>query len=156
MRSELEGGFELDDDRARLDVTAIHAFIAAESYGDNQGRSREEIETMIDGSWRTLGLYLDGSQVGFGRAISDGLTFAYLADVYVLPDYRRRGLGKALVRELVEGGAGSRMRWLLHTADAVDFYENAGFSELLRPRYRMGHVVYAPRSYPVMERGPTA
>ena len=78
---------------------------------------------------------MDTSQVGFGRAVSDGLTFAYLADVYVLPAHRGRGLGEAIVRELVEGGAGRRMRWLLHTADAEAFYARAGFTELLRPRY---------------------
>lgn len=141
MRRALVGGYELDDDRARIDLDAVHAFISGQSYW-GRGRPRERLEQAIDGSSRVLGLYRDGRQVGFARAVSDGAILAYLADVYVLPEHRGRGLGLELVREMVDGEAGglaSNVRWMLHTADAQGLYERLGFSS-------------DPPTYPLMER----
>ncbi|HEV7584399.1 MAG TPA: GNAT family N-acetyltransferase [Solirubrobacteraceae bacterium] len=141
MRRALAGGLELDDDRARIDVDAVHAFISEESYW-GRGRTRELQERAIRGSARVVGLYAGAQQVGFARAVSDGATVAYLADVYVLPGYRGRGLGLELVRETVDGAidGGSDVRWLLHTADAEGLYAKLGFTAE-RP------------VYPLMERG---
>jgi GNAT superfamily N-acetyltransferase len=141
MRRALAGGLELDDDRARIDVAAVHAFISRESYW-GLGRTRELQERAIRGSARVVGLYAGTRQVGFARSVSDGATVAYLADVYVLPDYRGRGLGLELISEAVDGGVegGSEVRWLLHTADAQGLYAKLGFTED-RPMY------------PLMERG---
>ncbi|HEY1456904.1 MAG TPA: GNAT family N-acetyltransferase, partial [Solirubrobacteraceae bacterium] len=72
--------------------------------------------------------YDNGNQVGFARAISDGVIVAYLADVYVLRAYRGRGLGLELVREMIHRAPGPPARWLLHTADAQDLYSKLGFS----------------------------
>ena len=130
MRRELADGFELDDDRARIDIDEVHRFISTESYW-GLGRSRELIERTVAGSARVVGLYdrsRGGRQIGFARAISDGVSLAYLADVYVLAPYRGRGLGLELVREIVERSFG-RVRWMLHTADAQRLYEKLGFSE---------------------------
>jgi GNAT superfamily N-acetyltransferase len=97
------------------------------------------VQHAIDGSARVVGLYRGAEQVGFARAVSDGATVAYLADVYVLSEFRGRGLGLALVREILDGGPGWQVRWLLHTADAQGLYEKVGF------------VQDAP-AYPLMER----
>jgi GNAT superfamily N-acetyltransferase len=67
--------------------------------------------------------------VGFARAFTDGASFVYLADVYVLPEYRGRGLGVAIVREIVEHGPFEGLRWLLHTRDAHELYRKVGFGE---------------------------
>lgn len=75
-----------------------------------------------------VGVYRDGEQVGFARAVSDGVAVAYLADVYVLPDHRGHGLGKELVAEMVERGPYAHVRWLLHTRDAHALYEQFGFA----------------------------
>jgi GNAT superfamily N-acetyltransferase len=138
MRRELAGGFELDDDPRRLDIDAIHRFISEESYW-GRGRSRQLVVATIEGSRRVMGLYLDGLQVGFARAVSDGVTVAYLADVYVLAAHRGRGLGVELVRAIVDGEGAPPVNWLLHTADAEGVYEKLGF--------RRG-----PLRYPLMER----
>jgi N-acetylglutamate synthase-like GNAT family acetyltransferase len=66
--------------------------------------------------------------VGFARALSDGVALAYLADVYVLENHRGRGLGRALLQEMIEDGPGKEFRWLLHTADAHDLYRQFGFT----------------------------
>ncbi|HEY2397866.1 MAG TPA: GNAT family N-acetyltransferase [Solirubrobacteraceae bacterium] len=140
MRRALAGGLEIDDDVARVDVDAVHAFISQQSYW-GRGRTRELQERAIRGSTRVVGLYLGSRQVGFARAVSDCATVAYLADVYVLPEYRGRGLGLELVRETVDGAPdSSEVRWLLHTADAQRLYAKLGFTED-RPLY------------PLMERG---
>jgi GNAT superfamily N-acetyltransferase len=142
VRRALAGGFELDDDPARIDVDAVHAFISGQSYW-GRGRSRERVERAIRGSSRVMGLYHDGGQVGFARAVSDGVVVGYLADVYVLREHRGRGLGLELVREILDGardGFSADVRWLLHTADAQRLYAKLGFTD-------------APPTYPMMERG---
>ena len=105
----------------------MHAFISRDSYW-GVGRSRETMARAIAGSSRVVGLYRDGEQVGFARAISDRATIAYLADVYVLPAHRGRGLGLELVREIVDGEPRLDVRWLLHTADAQRLYDKLGFT----------------------------
>jgi GNAT superfamily N-acetyltransferase len=139
VRRELPGGFELDDDRLRVDLDAVHAFISGESYW-GRGRDRALVERAINGSTRVLGLYHGARQIGFARAVSDGAIIAYLADVYVLSDYRGRGLGLELVREMVDGGPRWDLRWLLHTTDAQGLYAKLGFGG-------------PPAGYEVLERG---
>jgi GNAT superfamily N-acetyltransferase len=138
MRRDLGDGFELDDDRARIDAEAVHAYISGESYW-GRGRTRELVEQTIARSQRVVGLYRDGCQIGFARAVSDGVTVGYLADVYVLEPYRGRGLGLELVRETIDAPSWP-VRWLLHTADAQGLYAKLGFAE-------------GAAAYPLMERG---
>jgi len=125
MKRALDGGYELDDDPARVDVDAVHAFLTTSYWAE--GRSHETVERLVRGAQRVVGLYHDGRQVGFCRAVSDGASVTYLADVYVLPEHRGRGLGVELVREMVENGPYAGRRWLLHTADAHELYRRFGF-----------------------------
>jgi GNAT superfamily N-acetyltransferase len=140
MRRALPGGYELDDDPARIDVEAVYAFVSRESYW-GRDRPRELVERAIAGSCRVLGLYKDGGQVGFARAVSDKAIVAYLADVYVLERHRGKGLGVELVREMVDADMFVGVRWFLHTADAQGLYEKLGFGPEDAP-------------YPPMERAP--
>ncbi len=133
MRRELPGDFELDDDPRRIDVDAVHDFLAIESYWA-KGRPREAVERTVREAQRVVGLYHEGRQVGFARAFTDGVSIAYLADVYVLPEFRDRGLGEELVREVVENGPYADRKWLLHTADAHGLYRKFGFD---RPSERV-------------------
>jgi GNAT superfamily N-acetyltransferase len=126
VRRELPGGYELDDDRGRIDLDAVHAFIGGESYWA-KGRTREVMAAAIDGAARVIGLYKGQSQVGFARVISDSTTYAYLADVYVLDAHRGHGLGVELIRMAVEGEPWSDMSWHLRTRDAHSLYEKFGF-----------------------------
>ncbi len=126
MRRDLADGYELDDDRDRVDVAAVHAFLTEHAYWA-RGRPRERQERLVRESSRVLGLYRAGEQVGFARAVSDGNSIAYLADVYVLPEHRGRGLGLELVREMVERGPFAHVRWILHTEDGHGLYAKLGF-----------------------------
>jgi GNAT superfamily N-acetyltransferase len=127
MRCELGDGYELDDDPGRIDVGAVHRYISGESYWA-PGRDFDTQERLVRTAARVMGLYHEGRQVGFCRAAETfGLPAVYLADVYVLPEHRGRGLGTALVREMVERGPYADRAWLLHTADAHELYRKLGF-----------------------------
>jgi GNAT superfamily N-acetyltransferase len=127
VKRDLGDGFELDDDRARIDREAVHAYLGGVSYWA-AGRTRERQDELIDASERVVGLYRDGRQVGFARAVDcDAAGFVYLADVYVLDECRGRGLGVELVREIVENGPFAGRRWVLHTRDAHALYAKFGF-----------------------------
>jgi GNAT superfamily N-acetyltransferase len=124
---DLGDGYELDDDRTRIDRDAVHAYLGGEAYWA-KGRTRERQDALIAASRHVVGLYKDGRQVGFARAVDcDGAGFVYLADVYVLDECRGRGLGVELVREIVENGPYADRRWVLHTCDAHALYEKLGF-----------------------------
>jgi ribosomal protein S18 acetylase RimI-like enzyme len=128
MRRELGDGFELDDDPTRVDRAEVHRYLSTEAYW-SLGRTREVVDRLIDRAQRVVGLYRDGRQLGFSRTVTDGEVIAYLADVYVHPDARGRGLGVELVRFTVEDGPFARLLWLLHTADAHELYRRFGFAE---------------------------
>jgi GNAT superfamily N-acetyltransferase len=133
VRRALEDGYEVDDDPERVDVEAVHAYLANESYWA-RGRRLDVQERLVREASRVVGLYRDGAQVGFCRAATDGVSVVYLADVYVLADHRGRGLGVELVREMVENGPYADRKWLLHTEDAHDLYRRFGFDT---PNYKV-------------------
>ena len=126
MRRDLGDGIELDDDPKRIDVDAVYDFLSNHAYWA-KGRPRETVERTVREASRVVGLYADGRQIGFARAFTDGVSVVYLADVYVLPEHRGRGLGVELVREMVEGSPWADQKWLLHTRDAHDLYRRFGF-----------------------------
>jgi ribosomal protein S18 acetylase RimI-like enzyme len=125
MRRELGDGYELDDDPDRIDLDAVHAYLTASYWAE--GRSRETVERLVRTAQRVVGLYAGAEQVGFCRAVSDDASLAYLADVYVLPAHRGRGLGVELIREMIDNGPYAERRWLLHTRDAHELYRRFGF-----------------------------
>lgn len=126
------GRFEISTDPSRIDRDAVHAYITRSYWAEGIGR--DIVARSIAGSL-CFGLYDPaGGQAGFARLITDGVTFAYLADVYVLEDWRGLGLGKALVAAVVAHPvAANARRVLLATADAQSLYANYGFKPLARP-----------------------
>jgi GNAT superfamily N-acetyltransferase len=125
VKRSLPGGYEVDDDPARIDLDAVWAWLSTEAYW-GQDRSREDVEEQVRSAARVVGVYLGDEQVGFARIHSDG-RIAYLADVYVLDEHRDHGLGVELVRAAVDEGPQANLRWLLHTKDAHGLYEKFGF-----------------------------
>jgi GNAT superfamily N-acetyltransferase len=124
--------YVVSTDPARLDVEMISRFLSEEAYWA-KGRSRDVTERAIANS-HPFGVYLDGEQVAFARVVTDTITFAWLADVFVLPEHRGNGVGKLLV-ETVLGDDRFRVmkRWFLGTADAHELYRRFGFSEPVNP-----------------------
>ena len=123
------GQYSIETDRSLLDLDLIHRFLSEEAYWA-LGRTREEVERSIEHSM-PFGVYLDGRQVGFARVVTDRSTFAWLADVFVLPEHRGHRLGKRLVQTVLEHPELRPMRrWFLATADAHALYRRFGFDEL--------------------------
>jgi GNAT superfamily N-acetyltransferase len=129
VHRDLDDGYALDDDRERIDRDAVYAYLSEEAYWA-LGRERAVMADLFDSAWRLGGLYHhEGQQVGFARVVSDGHTVSYLADVYVLPEHRGRGLGLELVRFVVDEGGLRDTKWLLHTRDMHPLYAKLGFVE---------------------------
>lgn len=117
-----------DDDPARLDLDVVHGFLSGQSYWA-RGVSRSTVEASVRGSW-CVGAYDDDVQVGFARLMTDGATYAWLCDVFVLPPHRRRGVGDRLVAAAVaRARADGVRRVVLATADAHALYRRHGFGE---------------------------
>jgi N-acetylglutamate synthase-like GNAT family acetyltransferase len=133
---ELKNGeFSLSTDPARLDGDAIYDFLSQTYWG--KARSREVIEKSIRNSL-CFGIFHAGRQIGFARAVTDYATFCYLADVYILEPYRRRGLARWLVNSvLAHPELKNLRRWCLVTRDAQDLYRKCGFQPLQSPEQYM-------------------
>ena len=117
---------EISTDKAWLDVPMIHRFLSQEAYWC-KNIPLETVQRSIDGSL-CFGVYLDNQQVGFARVITDYATFAYLADAFILPEQRGKGLSKQLVAYIMAYPSLQGLRrWMLITLDAHGLYEQFGF-----------------------------
>lgn len=130
-------------DRARMDVALIHAFLSQESYWA-KNVPREIVERAIAHSL-CFGAFDGEAQVGFARVITDYATFAYVADVFVVPSHRGRGVGKMIMDAI---GAHPELRglrrWHLVTRDAHGLYAQYGFTPLDKPERHMMKIVSDP------------
>ncbi|HEU4931381.1 MAG TPA: GNAT family N-acetyltransferase [Pyrinomonadaceae bacterium] len=126
------GEYTITTDRSRLDIDLIHDFISNHSYW-GKGRAREVVARSIENSM-PFGIYQGEQQVGFARIVTDYATFAWVADVFIVPEHRGRGLSKWLMEVILAHPKlqGFR-RWVLATKDAQGLYEQFGFIKLHRP-----------------------
>jgi GNAT superfamily N-acetyltransferase len=138
------GEFVISTDPSRLDLEVIHRFLSEESYWA-RNRSRAQSETAVKNSL-PFGLYKGENLIGFARVVTDFATFAYLGDVFVVDEYRGRGLSKWLMASVIEHPdlQGFR-RWVLATRDAHTLYEKFGFHGLVHPERWMEKP--APNAY---------
>ncbi len=132
MYERQRDAFTLSTDPARLQLPVIHEFLSQHSYWA-KGIPLETVQRSVENSL-CFGLYQGAEQVGFARVTSDRATFAYLADVFVLPDFRGRGLSKWLMESILQHQELQGLRvWLLGTADAHGLYTQFGFTPLPKP-----------------------
>ena len=117
-----------DDDPRRIQRDLVRHWLRTEAYW-GRWRGDADIDAAIDGSWRVVGAYRVDTEalVGFARAVSDGAGFAYLADVFVVPEAQHQGIGTGLVRAMIDDGPGAAFRWVLFTNDAHGLYREFGF-----------------------------
>ena len=129
---ERRDGFSLSTDPARLDLALIHDFLSRQSYWA-AGIPPEIVRRSIENSL-CFGLYRSQRQVGFARVVTDKSTFAYLGDVFVLEEFRGRGLGKWLLERILHHPELQGLRrFILGTRDAHGLYEQFGFRALASP-----------------------
>lgn len=138
-----ENGFIFSDDVNRLDVAAIYDFLRNGSYWA-AGIPFETVQRSIDNSL-CFGIYKNTVQIGFARWITDKATFAYLADVYVLPEFQGQGLMKKLMSlMLFHNDLQGLRRYMLSTRDAHSLYEKFGFKPIENPANFMAVVIKDP------------
>jgi GNAT superfamily N-acetyltransferase len=130
------GKFAISTDPAKLDVDAIHTFLSRSYWAE--GIPKAVVARALRHSLN-FGVYTeDGAQIGLGRVISDFATYAYLADIYILEEYRGLGLGKWLMRcVMAHPDLKGLRRWQLATRDAHGLYQQSGFTALQRPERHM-------------------
>ncbi|MFD6445982.1 GNAT family N-acetyltransferase [Promicromonospora sp. NPDC060204] len=145
--------YEFSTDPARIDASRVHELVSRHTYWAKD-RPREVMDAAIAGS-RPYGVYRrdTGEQVGFARVVTDGATFAWLADVIVDPDLRGQGIGKLLVAGVIAelDQIGGLRRTILATADAHGLYEQFGWTpvtEEYKWMERPGSAAGAPARQP--------
>lgn len=128
----IKNGFSISTDKSLLDIDLIYNYLDKDSYWAN-GIPFEKLERSIKNSL-CFGLYFKQKQIGFARVVTDKAVFAYLADVFVLPDYRKKGLSKWLMQTIMaHPDLQGLRRWSLATADAHGLYAQFGFTEINNP-----------------------
>ena len=118
----------ISDDKSKLDINLIHNFLTNSYWA--KGRTIDEVKTSIENS-DCYGLYIDDYQVGFARIITDFVVFAYLLDVFIIPEFQGRGFSKLLLTKIFEDKKFKNVKkWMLSTADAHSLYEKLGFKKI--------------------------
>jgi GNAT superfamily N-acetyltransferase len=124
-------GFTVTCDPRRVDRSVVAGFLAASYWA--RGIPAETVNRAIDGSL-CFALLAAQAQIGFARVISDRATIAYLGDVFVLPEFRGRGLGRWLMECVMSHPELQGLRrWILVTRDAHGLYRQLGFKALGSP-----------------------
>jgi len=128
----LKKGFQISTDKSLLDFEIIYQYLNEDSYWA-KGITREKLKRAIDNS-DCFGIYQHNKQAGFARVVTDKATFAYICDVFVLPEFRGFGLSKWLIQSIVEDPEFSGLRrWSLATLDAHGLYSQFGFTQISQP-----------------------
>ncbi|HLI93217.1 MAG TPA: GNAT family N-acetyltransferase [Puia sp.] len=128
----IKGAFSISTDPSRLDVRFIHDYLSKESYWAT-GMPMEKLVTAVEHSMN-FGLYHGDRQIGYARIVTDYSRVAYLADVFVIGEYRGQGLAKWLVGEIMRCPELQGLRrWMLHTKDAHGLYAQLGWSAPTKP-----------------------
>ena len=128
--------YTISTDKNKLDILSIHKFLKNETDWAN-GIPISILKTSIENSLN-FGLYHGNKQIGFARIISDYSTIAYLGDVYILKEYRGKGLSKWLMDEIMEHpNLQGLRRWILLTNTAEWLYKKFGFTEISNPKFYM-------------------
>lgn len=139
--------FIISTDKSLLDFDVIHGFISTESYW-GLGRSREDVEKAMNNSTYCFGAYHESNgvrnQIGFARVVSDLTTFGYIADVFILRNYRGQGIGKWLIKTIVSHPELKILKKITLFTRTPDFYAEAGF-EIYDPESQLKFMA-RPRS----------
>jgi GNAT superfamily N-acetyltransferase len=136
------GEYTISTDPARLDATAIHAYLNRSYWAS--GRPLASVELSLRHSLN-FGVYHGDIQVGLARIVTDYALFAYLCDVYILEEHRGHGLGKWLIETMLNDPALQYVRrFMLATRDAHGLYAQFGFEPFAKPEIWMEHLRVQP------------
>ena len=117
-------GYEWADDATSVDWDELSELYRIAPLGV---KPPDALRTVFSNSMFASFVRADGALVGAGRALADGLDCAYIADVAVHPDHQGRGLGRDIVRRLVDRASGHRKIILYANPGTEPFYAALGF-----------------------------
>lgn len=130
------GEYRISTDKKALDVALVHRYLSEQSYWAQQ-RPLDKVQNTIDNSF-CFGLFHGNFQIGFARVVTDFTVFAYLMDVFVIEEYKRMGLGKQLLKTILQHPRLQGLnKWMLATKNAHAFYRRLGFQETAHPGWLM-------------------
>ncbi|MGZ3757767.1 MAG: GNAT family N-acetyltransferase [Mucilaginibacter sp.] len=128
----IKKGYQISLDKNKLNFEIIYRYLSEDSYWA-KGITAERLKKAIENSV-CFGVYHNDEQAGFARVVTDGATFAYICDVFILPQFRGNGLSKWLIQTIVNHPDFQGLRrWSLATADAHGLYQQFGFTTISKP-----------------------
>lgn len=143
LQADLQSSLIISDDINKMQLDVIHGYITRSYWAE--GISKELVKTSMESSL-CFGAFIDEKQVAFARVITDKATFAYLADVFVLEEYRGYGISKKLMSFILDKSELQKVRrFMLCTADAHGLYKQFGFTEIKSPENMMA--IHRPGIY---------
>lgn len=125
---------EISTDKNKLDIQMIHSFLT-ETYWA-KGRNLEEVQQSLE-HCLCYGVYLNNEQIGFARILTDYVVFAYVMDVFILPECQGKGYSKKLMKTILGNKNLKTCKWMLKTGDAHGLYEQFGFELAIKPEMIM-------------------
>ena len=126
---------EISTNKSKLQLDVIHQFLT-ETYWA-KGRTLEEVKTSIEHCF-CFGVYIEDKQIGFARIATDYVVFAYIMDIFILPDYRGNCYSKQLMKAINDAPQLKACKvWMLKTADAHNLYRQFGYTDLQHPEKLM-------------------
>ena len=128
----IKKGYQISLDKNKLNFEVIYHYLSEDSYWA-KGITAERLKKAIENSV-CFGVYHNDEQAGFARVVTDSATFAYICDVFILPQFRGNGLSKWLIQTIVNHQDFNGLRrWSLATADAHELYRQFGFTTINKP-----------------------
>jgi len=125
----------ISTNKSKLQIDVIHQFLTTTYWA--KGRTIEEVKKSIE-HCLCFGVYLNNQQIGFARIATDYTVFAYIMDVFILPEYRGKGYSKQLMQAINEAPKLQSCKvWMLKTSDAHGLYKQFGYTELKHPEKLM-------------------
>ncbi len=131
----MQNNIFISTDKSLLNINLIHNFLKSSYWAENIPLGI--VQKSIDHSL-CFGIYENSQQVGFARTVTDYACFAYLADVFIIPEKQGQGLGKRLIQFIMEYPELTGLRrWHLVTFDAQGLYKQFGFHTPDNPQDHM-------------------
>ncbi|MGK0253439.1 MAG: N-acetylglutamate synthase-like GNAT family acetyltransferase [Mariniflexile sp.] len=131
---------KISTDKKKLQIDVIHQFLTTTYWA--KGRTIEDVKKTIN-NCLCFGVYLDKKQIGFARIATDYTVFAYLMDVFILPEHTGKGYSKQLMKAINEASQLQSCKvWMLKTSDAHGLYKQFGYTELAHPEKVMERIIF--------------